>query len=417
MIKTAGVVHDFYDDQGAFLKAKLAGAEVPESIAEAVVLSPEEHDALPDNAFAAVIQNGEETLRKFACVDKGNTLVSALYFLENRAKLPAAATMKIAHNLVEACRFFEIVPPPQLLKEAAGRVLIKGDGAEILAPGEKRADLSGTREMPITPVAPKTTGQKKVKTASPVIHDPYVDTTTMEMSKEASEALPDELYAMVSYDGGRSFPLRTWGQVKEASVFFDEQGMRMHPRTRREFCVKLAARANELGVDVDDRIQKYGSTTYAPDWELDIAVETRRQLWREHHDEAVSLLDGLMEKKAEMDPSIFAETLAQIDTLVSADRHWNKDIPDPWLSTFGVEKTAAWRWVHANDVLSEEQLKAYVAGDSYFLSEHFGEDLIKEMRKNPVKVFESLPLPQKRAIARLAAHHEDGGDAAVISPS
>jgi hypothetical protein len=412
MIKTAGVVHDFYDDQGEFLKAKLAGAQVPESIAEAVVLSPEERAALPDNAFAAVIQNGDETLRKFACVDKGNTLVSALYFLENRNKLPPAATMKIAHNLVEACRFFEVVPPPQLLKEAAGKVLIKGDGAEILAPrkGEKRADLTGTREMPITPVAPK-----KIKTAAPVIHDPYVDTTTMEMSKEASEAIPDELYALVSHDGGRSFPLKTWGQVKEASVFFEEQGKRMHPRTRKEFCTKLAARANELGFEVTDHIQKYGSETYAPHHELGIAIETRRQLWRDHHDEAVSLLDGLMEKRAEMDPSIFAETLAQIDTLVSADRHWNKDIPDPWLSTFGVEKTAAWRWVHANDVLTEDQLTKFVTESNRFLCQHFGKDLGEAMRKNPVSTFDSLPLPQKRAIARLAAHHEDGGDAAVIS--
>jgi len=414
MIKTAGVVFDFYDDQGAFLKTKLAGGTVPDSIAEAAVLSPEEHNALPDNAFAAVIRNGDEVLRKFACVDKGNTLVSALYFLENRSKLPSSSNIKIAHNLVEACRFFDVVPPPDLVKEAAGKVLIKGDGAEILAPkqGEKRADLTGTRVMPITPVAP---GKSKMA-SDPVIHDPYVDTTAVELrGGPVRQALPDELYAMVSHDGGRSFPLQTWGQVKKAAVFFEEQGKRMHPRSRKDFCTKLASRANELGVEVSGVIRKYGSMSFATDRELGVAVETRRQLWRDHHDEAISLLDGLMEKRASMEPAVFAEGLAQIDVLAESDRHWGKDIPDPWLSTFGIEKTAEWRWVHANDVLTEEQLKNFVTSSRKFLRQNFSEDLADELKKNPTSVFDSLPLPQQRVIARLAAHQEDGGSAAVIS--
>lgn len=415
MIKTAGVVFDFYDDQGEFLRSKLAGGTVPDSIAEAVVLSDDEHRALPDNAFAAVIRNGDEVLRKFACVDKGNTLVSALYFLENRSKLPPASNIKIAHNLVEACRFFDVVPPPQLVKEAAGKVLIKGDGAEILAPrpGEKRADLTGTREMPITPVVPA-----KKKTASdPVIHDPYVDTTTAELGDADRESLPDELYAMVSHDGGRSFPLQTWSQVKTAATFFEEQGKRMHPRTRKEFCTKLASRANDLGVELDGLVQKYGSPTYAADGDIKVACETRRQMWRDHHDEAISLLDGLMEKRAQIEPAIFAESLAQIDVLVGADRHWGKDIVDPWLSTFGVVKEAEWRWVHGNDVLTEDQLRNYAASNRPFLADHFGEDLAKAFQKNPIQVFDSLPLPQQRVIARQATHQEDGGSAAQVGLS
>jgi len=412
MIKTAGVVLDFYDDQGAALKAKLAGRDVPATLADAEVLDAEKLAALPDNAFAAVIINGDAKLRKYACVDKGNTAASAIYFLENKSKLPGEARIKIAANLVSACRFYDMVIPPDLMKEASGRSLIRGDGAEILVPrkGEKRADLSGTALMPVTAGPPK----KRVKTAS-IIEDPYIDVTgsVMEPARDYAE-IDDNLYALHSDDGNHSFPLVSWSQVKTAATFFDEQGKRMHPRTRREFCVKLAARAESLGIEVDDTVRKYGSTTFAPPSDMKVAFEARRQMWRDTHDEAASLLDGLMEKRSELAPSIFAETLAQLDMYVGADRHWGKDIPDPWLSTFGIEKVARWRWVNGADVLTEEQLVEFGRGNYSVLSEHFGDDVAKGLKDKPIQVFESMPLPEKRVIARMAQQQGDGGSAAIM---
>lgn len=416
MIKTAGVVFDFYDDQGAFLKQKLAGKVVPDAIAEARVLDGGELAALPDNAFAAIIRNGDETLRKFACVDEGNTAVSTLYFLENSHKLPMVARIKIASNLVDACRYFGLVPPTMLTKAAMGKVLIKGDGAEVTAARErqaalkKSADLSGTSEMPIS-----AKGSTHVKTAA-VIADPYVDTTGYEAHAPARDVeLPDECYAMISRDGTRSFPLVSWDQVKTAAEFFTDQGRRLHPRTRHEFCVKVAARASELGIDTDPMLQKYGSEGYAAESDIRFAFETRRQLWRDRHDEEISLLDELMTKRASLTPDVFAEVLAKLDESTGSDAYWDKAITDPWASTFGVEKTAEWRWVNGADVLTEEQLRRFATTSTQFLREHFNSDLAEGIAKNPVQVFESLPLPQKQVIARLAAQQEDGGAAAIMS--
>lgn len=414
MIKTAGAVFDFYDDNGAFLREKLAGQKVPEAIAEAAVLAPQGLAELPDNAFAGVIINGDDTLRKFACVDKGNTMVSAMYFLENRIKLPDTARIKIASNLLAACRHFQVAPPPALAKEAAGRVLIKGDGAEMTVPrkGEKTADLTGTNVMPIT-AAPSI---RKSKQAA-VISDPYVDVTGSTVGPPRDyTVLDDSMYAMVSKDGIRSHPLQTWEQIKTAAEFFDESHKRMHPRTRRSFCEKVASRADSLGIiDIPDVIRKYGAQTYAPNSEMEMACDTRRQLWREHHDESVSLLNGLMEKRASIAPEIFAETLFQIDLLSGSDRLYDKAIPDPWASTFGLQKIAAWRWVSGNDVLTEDELKNFATSSRQLLNEHFGEDLAKGLGNNPVSVFESLPLPQQRVIARLAHQQGDGGAAAQIN--
>lgn len=415
MIKTAGVIFDFYDDNGKQLKEKLAGRALPEKIGNAIIYEPEELELLPDNAFAAVIQNGDNELRKYACVDVGNVALSTIYFLENHKNFPTRTKIKIASNLLRACSHFELQPPELLVKLSGAKPLIKGDGAmPIVNPGEKGSRDSKTAEVSGTQMAPYTVDPtpKKTKVAS-VISDPYVDTTYDEI--ESDQPTTGMLFALEPEDGPPSFPLLTWQQVKTAADFFEEQYKRLHPRTRREFCEKVAARASLLGVDVPDIVEKYGSRYYAPNGEFNVAVETRRQYWREAgEDEAVSLLDKLMEKKATMHPDVFAETLSLIDINANTDKNWDNTIIDPWATTFGI-KTAAWKWVNGADVVNEEQVRGLAQKDRSFLSNHFGEDFAGAFQKNPIKIFESMPLPQKRVIARLAQDESDGGSSSIIN--
>lgn len=413
MIKTAGVSYDFYDDGGAVLRERL-GSNPPEFIKTAAAMEPEELNQLPDHSFALVMFNGTEQLRKYACVDKGNTAASVVYFLENREKLPKTAQEKTAHNLMNACFHYDLLPPLQLMKVAGkGNVLIKGDGAEMVVaptPGEKTADLTGTSLMPHSP-DPNAMSPKKKKIAF-VIDDPYVDVTASYLDPVIDhQDYHPGVYAMTS-ETGNSFPLVTYEQVKTAASFFDDQGDRLHPRTRRSFCVKVAARANKLGIDVSPDIRKYGSDDFARDGELEVAVEKRRQMWREGHNEAVSLLDGLMEKKASMSPDNFAETLAQLDIAVGTDKYWDTEVWDPWYSTFGINKEAEegkpWRWQGGTEYLTEEELKRLVGEGRDNLESRFGRSLADGLAKNPISIFESLPLEQKRVIARMAQQQDSG---------
>jgi hypothetical protein len=409
MIKTAGVVFDFYDDGGRLLKDKL-GSRVPEFIKSARLLDSETRDGLPDNSFALVMFNGSERLRKYACLDKGNTAASVIYFIENQNKLPKEAQAKGAENLVRACEHFGLVPPGSLVKTSnKSKVLIKGDGAEIVRKsGEKVADVSGTYIMPNS-VNPDTIHPRKRKLAS-VIEDPYVDTTNETLLPVFEENnYPDWAFALTDDEGRSSFPLVTYGQVKEAADFFDEQGGRLHPRTRRTFCVKVAARAEVLGMAVSPEIKKYGGLSYAKDGEFGVAVEQRRQLWRDGHDEAVSMLDALMEKRASMDPNTFAETLAQLDIAVGADKYWGSAIFDPWYSTFSKEaQEEPWRWQNGAEYLTEQELRRLTAEGREVLSQRFGDELATGLAKNPVSIFESLPLDQKRIVARMAQQQGSG---------
>ena len=104
-MKTAGVVFDFYDDPaGSLLKKTFPSLEeLPEIVKEAHILSEEEREVLRDEAYALVMINEGKTLRKFACVDKGNTFLSALYFIENRDKLPEEAQKIASANIFAAC--------------------------------------------------------------------------------------------------------------------------------------------------------------------------------------------------------------------------------------------------------------------------------------------------------------------------
>ena len=107
MDKLSGLILDVYDDQGALLKEYFPKlADVPDLVKTAHLLSMEERLELPDDSFALVLQNNDVVLRKFACVDPGNTLLSILYFEKIGHKLPKEAMEVVAENLQTACRWY-----------------------------------------------------------------------------------------------------------------------------------------------------------------------------------------------------------------------------------------------------------------------------------------------------------------------
>lgn len=121
-MKTAGVVFDFYDDpSGELVKTAFPTLEdLPDLVKTAHILSPEERDVLRDEAFALIMSNEGKVLRKFACVDAGNTLLSCLYFEENAQRLPEEAVKVAALNLASFCNDFGFEPTNFVKMAAAG---------------------------------------------------------------------------------------------------------------------------------------------------------------------------------------------------------------------------------------------------------------------------------------------------------
>lgn len=121
-MKTAGVVFDFYDDpSGSLLKTAFPKPEeLPELIKTAHILNTEEREVLRDEAFALIMSNEGKILRKFACVDAGNTLLSCLYFEENAQRLPEEAVKVAAVNLAAFCQEYGFEPTNFVKVAAAG---------------------------------------------------------------------------------------------------------------------------------------------------------------------------------------------------------------------------------------------------------------------------------------------------------
>lgn len=147
-MRTAGIILDVYDDpQGRVLREKLAGAALPEKLASACLLDAADLEQLPDRLFGLVGQNNGEVLRKYAMHDEAHVTTSIIYFMEcGRRLLPEDASIKVAGNLTNACAWYGIDPPDELVKEALG-VMRLGMGALGAAELKNVAKESGTKRQ------------------------------------------------------------------------------------------------------------------------------------------------------------------------------------------------------------------------------------------------------------------------------
>lgn len=503
------MILDFYDDpQGTVLKSKIPTHNaVPDFIKTAEHLG-DRFDSLPDDVFALVMVDQGVKMRKYACVDKGNTALSVLYFIENHDRLPENAVKVAAVNLLAACEVHDIVPPLPLceladdgyekvafdrvnfdrvnidspkidtfgdklfkaVKKAKGKgkliaagaagLAALGGGAALLArrrakakkDKEKTAGLGGLakglmgaglaggeisagadrhnkmmsgvkRGIPAgqvkvsdvvgTEIMPQSVDKEmREKTASP-----YVDVTGQKPKVKIAR-VKYERYCLVK-EGSSKFPIDSYPQVHQAIDWFDEYHESLHPEDRREYCIKLAARADELHIPITDQIEKYAAATVAPDGQLKIAFGTRRQFWREG-DSELSLLDQLeaegrkagIEKSAEA-AEIVCEALRQFDEATGLHHHWDSEVYDPYYSIFGQEKTAEWKFDTHGDRITEKELRQLTQSNLDKLTQKFGSEIAEGLRKNPTQIFDSLPLDSKRIIMRMAADPQP--DPALVS--
>ena len=226
--------------------------------------------------------------------------------------------------------------------------------------------------------------------------NPYVDITgktapARRMKKHAQN------YCIPSQ---QRFPIDGMDQIKKANAWFVDFWPSLTIDERREYAQNLEKRASAVGIlKVHPMIQKYGGGHYGDS--VKVAVEMRRQYWRDGEAER-SLLDGLMDKQASVEPEVFAQALRQFDEATGLDAFWDQQIYDPYLSTFGTEKVAEWKFSTHGSSITEAQLKDLTLSCREELADKFGEELTAALQKTPTKIFDSLPLPQKRIIMRMA---------------
>jgi hypothetical protein len=126
-------------------------------------------------------------------------------------------------------------------------------------------------------------------------------------------------------------------------------------------------------------------------------------------------LDDLFSVRHQLGPEKYASNLRTFDVTHGIDKLWDRDVPDPWASTFGLQKVAEVVWEDGVDRVTAQQLHNVAMNHTGHLDEVFTEGFVKEFYKDPIGVFNSLPLPQKRRFARLADDlaHQGGSEGQI----
>lgn len=286
----------------------------------------------------------------------------------------------------------------------------------------KEADASGTQLMPNTggvysdlranpaktirkvgEALPQNEGQSGEQMQSEPQAKPFklrVDTTGKEAPTVATQK-EAQYYALPRF--GR-YPLDSYAHVKTAAQYFDDNYKQMEPEIRREYCQNLVKRASMLGIKVGAMARKYGSDTYAKDAEVEAALAGRLGVIKE----AMHLagLQHLQQTRPLMNPEDFAVALGEFDKVAGISELYDSHVLDPYYSTYGV-KTAEdddnVALLIGNDYISATDLKRFARTCANKLHDAFGEDFVKEFRKDPVAITSSLPADQKKMVIRLAA--------------
>ena len=516
-MQTSGLTLDVYDDfDGATLRALYPSlGDIPDGVKQAHRIAPSERDGLPDDVFALVMLNNGEKLRKYACIDEGNTVLSVQYFLKNAHKLPQEAQKTAAENLIVASSWYDLEVPEELRKLAFGLgtamsamsalPVIKGthqaikdnmaatkhleaQGAGVVTPSMrnavlgkmagspasalllaleemKLAELTGTPAMPSQPMGdPKVAPTKAViaKTASggmghlvpghkgehgsfgPIETEAYNGYTkgkaperlpqagnlrpTVDVSaREASKSVGEKMASNFAVPSQNKYPLDSYDQVKRASAYFDEYRGHMSPPMRREFASNLVMRADALTIPVSEEARKYGSAGFAPEHEIKAAFDARRIELGEQ-EEALALLaqvekvarfrmwkDENGEKLAQVEsPDFVVELLAEFDKVAGLNHRYDRGVPDPFYSIFGFEKRAEddarWSDLIGNAYVTASDLKRLAKVGAQTLKHTFGEDFQKEFIKDPIAIYSSLPIDQKKMLINMAVGTQPGNE-------
>lgn len=388
-MKTAGLMLDFYDDKsGATLRAKCPTPEsLPEVVKVAHILSAEERDVLRDDAFALILHNEGKQLRKFACVDEGNTVLSTVYFLENFDKLPPQAIKTAAVNLVAFNEGFGLPVPPLLKLAAATGMSRKRDSMQQPLVGDESDWAQRTN---LRSIQGGVDGSRVTQATATMKTANVVDVSALE-----PESYEQNKTASITALGGR-YSLDSYTDVQDAIAYFEEGWTGMSPQDRHEFSVKTAARADELGIQVPELMERYGSTEYSPDVEAHLA--NRRSVMPEHSE----VWDALQEKQASIDPETFADLLLTADEAVGLNYEWGGAVMDPYFATFGgrsEQEKVAWAWEGAEgEKLTEDDLRAI---DLEEVRSNFTPDFAEAFSLDPTTIFDSMPADTKQVLARM----------------
>jgi hypothetical protein len=405
------------------------------------------------------MNNEGMVMRKFACIDAGNTLLSMLYLEQAADVLPDEAVKVAAANIATFAEDFGLELTPFVLYKAAAtgmsrtrdsmRQPVVGDEADWAQRTNLVSVRGGADSGRVIPTANqmKTASAKKQdflrlgakKGFSEMEKKSGVEGGGTTLTDDVKDNGPDKKNPAKPEPGPmkdpNSFavgPGKGDLEVNFKNTFVDVSGKSAKAMTKKSAPEFIAggrypldsygdvvaaihyfdehwsemspAQRHEFAVPVTNRIEelkiKTSSELLDRYGSTEFASDVEAHIAARKANAPKEFADSynvLKEKRSSVTPDQFVELLAQVDTACGLNWHY--------LATFGgKEKSAAvdpWSWSDSEgNNVSEGQLRALAQTDA--ISKNFSPDVAQAFSQDPVAIFESMPAPTKTIMARLA---------------
>lgn len=247
-------------------------------------------------------------------------------------------------------------------------------------------------------------GSNEQKLPQAKVMKPHVDVSDMQPSAKVTKK-----EASITALHGK-YPLDDFAQVKTASQYFSDYWKMFSPADRHEFAKNLVKRASVLGIEVPDAAREYGSEKCASRARLDVCMDARRSLLvQDEESKHRDLLNKVAAQADKVDPETFAELVHEFDKTAGLDVHYDSDVPDPWTTVFAMEKEAEFTEVLGNIQVGESDLRFLARMRISAVKGVFNEEIAEEFQKDPIGVYKSLPIDQRKILANLARSQSTTG--------
>lgn len=356
-MRLANQILDAYDD---IYKEELT--KIAKVAPEVYLRTPEELNQLKDRDFALTLLTKEaKKLNKFPIATDHDTWLSNVFFEKNSHKLPPVAAAIAAGHIKEACDKFKIKPSARvsnLAKKASTNFYYEGDGDIHPVRLQKTARFS-------------------------------------EMA-EAEKIASNYTFAQYAFPKPES--------VTVGLKYFEKFASKMPINIRHGYAEALQKRANELGMDpLKGDITKYASDSYGA--MVGAHIRSRASLLDGKDPKYTATLNKLAASKKDFAPSEFAKALYAFDKHAGLSKYYGSHLTEPYEATFASQpdKYAGQRVKTASGrTLDSDQIKKLAMAKYGKIKEYFGQSIADELKRDPVSIFESLPMDTKEVLIGIA---------------
>jgi hypothetical protein len=304
-------------------------------------------------------------LLKYPIESRDSAWLSSQYFDLYNGNLPKTAAVIAARNIKTACDRFRLPATPAVDKIAA------------LSLSEKVASSNVCYES----------------SSEPLVREEVNQTVSLEKIAQVSNI--GDNYTQAQY------AMPTPAHVKVACRYFEEKLAKIPLEERHKYAAAVQRRANELGMGAQTgTIAKYASDHYSG--MVDAHVRSRASLLQSSPESTRGALHKLGAAREQMTPSKFASALHAFDKQAGLSRYYGSHLVNPYEATFGGEPVAGYSVKVGSSEMTHDDVQGLATKQLAKVKEYFGQTIAEEFKKDPVAIFDSLPMDAKEVLARIS---------------